>query len=428
MRASFSWLKETRRVALLLALAAFSGWIVGETLLVFALALLGLQVYWLAQLRRIQGWLSAPDSTPPEGIGIWGDVFDRIYNLQRRNTEAHTRLQSTVDYLRDSFTSMRDGAIMLDSTGAIEWSNPAVESLLGVSYPQDKGQGILNLLRAPEFHEYFLTANFNTPLQLDTNSDPALHLRIEITCFGEGDRLMFIRDVTKIVRLEQMRRDFVGNVSHELRTPLTVISGYLATFLSDSKGLDSRYQKPLEQMEQQAQRMESLLKDLLWLSRLEGVRNTDRKEQVDVCGLLQELRDEIRENYPDRVLNLELSSNHHVTGDYRELYSAVSNLVINALKYSPEDRPVRISWAQKGEEYQLAVVDQGQGIDASHIPRLTERFYRVDDSRSSMTGGTGLGLAIVKHVAAGHNARLKIESVVGLGSSFMLIFMAQATK
>ena len=422
MKSSVSWMAEARRVALLLVLAALVGWLMGRAVLFVALALLALQLYWLLQLRRIQGWLRSPEAEAPEGVGIWGNIFDQIYTIQRRNLEAHTRLQSTVDYLHDSFASMRDGVVMLDKNGAIEWSNKAAEALLGLSYPTDKGQGILNLLRAPEFHQYFLEADYADPLQLETSSATARNLRIDISCFGAGDRLMFIRDVTNIIRLEQMRRDFVGNVSHELRTPLTVISGYLGTMLSAEDSIDSRFKKPLQQMEQQAQRMERLLKDLLWLSRLENLEFSEKDQLVDVAGLLQELAVEMREAYPDRVIELVLETDYKVRGDHRELYSAVSNLLLNALKYSAESSPVRISWTREDKHYLLAVIDQGVGIEAAQLPRLTERFYRVDDSRSSATGGTGLGLAIVKHIAAGHKAELRIESVVGLGSKFILVF------
>ncbi len=422
MKSPVSWVSEARRVLLLLALAGLLGWLLGRPLLFVAVTLAALQAYWLLHLRRIQGWLKSPESEPPESTGIWGDIFDQIYSIQRRNVDAHARLQFTVDYLRDSFASMRDGAVMLDSTAAIEWCNTAAEHLLGLRYPADKGQGVLNLLRAPEFHRYFLSEDYRLPLELQMNSVPELFLRIEITSFGAGDRLMFIRDVSEINRLENMRRDFVGNVSHELRTPLTVISGYLGTLLSAGDVVDARLRKPLVQMEQQAQRMESLLRDLLWLSRLESLHAVENDEQVDISDLLWEMQGELRSAFPTRNIELVLESDHKVSGDHRELYSAVSNLVHNALKYSPEDTPVRISWKEEGEHYLLSVIDQGVGIESEHLPRLTERFYRVDNSRSSATGGTGLGLAIVKHVAARHNAELRIESVAGLGSKFILVF------
>ena len=414
---------EIRKVCLLVLLAALLGWFAGHSLLFVVTCLLGILIYYLLQLRIMHNWLSSPEETPPEGRGLWGDIFDKMYSLQRQNMEAHGRLQSTVDYLRDSFASMRDGVVILDSSGAIEWSNAAAETLLGLRYPADKGQGILNLVRAPEFHQYFINENYTAPLKLETKSDPVLFLRMEFTCFGQGDRLMFIRDISKIHRLEQMRKDFVANVSHELRTPLTVISGYLGTMRAAEESIEPRFRKPLQQMEQQAQRMENLLKDLLWLSRLENIEQVEKHEMVDMSGLLQELQTEMQSSYPKRNIELMLGTRHQIAGDHRELYSAVSNLVINTLKYSTDSSPVCISWSQQGDEYLLSIIDQGEGIAATHIPRLTERFYRVDDSRSSATGGTGLGLAIVKHVAARHGAELRIESVVGLGSKFILVFL-----
>jgi two-component system phosphate regulon sensor histidine kinase PhoR len=222
--------------------------------------------------------------------------------------------------------------------------------------------------------------------------------------------------------MENIRKEFVANVSHELRTPLTVISGYLATFLADTSKLDPRYVKPLQQMLQQAERMENLLKDLLWLSRIESGRGAEKHSQTDIGSLLAELRDELKASRPGRALELDVATDYKVPGNYRELYSAVSNLVLNAMKYSAEGSVVKIKWCKRDGSFYLSVADQGIGIDAAHIPRLTERFYRVEDSRSSATGGTGLGLAIVKHVAVSHGARLQIESKLGVGSTFSLVF------
>ncbi len=422
MSTKVSWASESRAVLLFLFLGAALGWLLGHALAAIAISLLVVFVYSLLQLHRMHKWLSGREVAPPEGVGLWGEVFDKTYALQRRNQEAHGKLQSTVDYLHDSFASMRDGVVIVNNSGSIQWSNASAEILLGLRFPADRGRAILNLVRAPEFHHYFLEEDYLSPLQLQANTKSTRSLRIEITSFGEGDRLIFISDVSKIIRLEQMRKDFVGNVSHELRTPLTVISGYLGTMLDAGDVLDSRFQKPLQQMNQQAQRMESLLRDLLWLSRLESVDHVDKSEMVDIAGLLDELKSSLQISYADRDIQLLVETDYKIAGDHRQIYSAVSNLVINALKYSDPPNPVVISWSQHDKEYHLCVIDQGEGIGATHIPRLTERFYRVDDSRSSATGGTGLGLAIVKHVVAGHGGELRIESVVGLGSKFILIF------
>ena len=419
-----SWRSAALKVAMLLAAAALLGWYYGHPLWAVAGALVGLVVHWLIQMRRVQIWLQDPEQSPPEIYGIWGDLLSHLYQQQKQGRKARADLQSTVDYLQDSFASMRDGVAIVDDHGVLKWFNDPAQQLLGLR-SADAGQSLMNLARSPEFLQYFNRGNFSEPLQYRTAGDAGTWLRIEITRFGDGDRLLFIRDVTASVRMENMRKDFVANVSHELRTPLTVISGYLGTFLGDTDRLDPRYVKPLQQMLQQAVRMENLLKDLLWLSRIESEQGMEKHTPIDLGALLAELLDEIRTAQPERKVELELGTDVKVSGDYRELYSAVSNLVWNAIKYSKPDSVVHVSWKPTEGGYQLTVTDQGKGIDAAHIPRLTERFYRVEDSRSLATGGTGLGLAIVKHVAATHNARLHIESRVGQGSSFSLVFPAR---
>lgn len=426
MKASKIWLAEVRRVLLLLAVAAVVGSFVDRSLLFITIGIVAILSHWLLQLWRIQEWLSQPETTPPEGHGIWGDIFDRIYHLRRKEKEGRAQLQATVDYLRDSFASMRDGTVMVDETGAIQWSNAAAHMLLGLRYPEDRGQALLNLVRIPEFHRYFRAADYSSGLLINVGAEADLFLQIDVSHFGEGDRLIFARDVTDITRMEQMRRDFVGNVSHELRTPLTVISGYLDTMLDNTQGIDPKFIKPLKQMSEQSERMESLLKDLLWLSRIESVHNIEKHEPVSVRGILEEMREELSNTHSQCPIDLVIDSEAQILGDYRELYSAISNLILNAIKYSEEGATVTVKWYRQDQQCILSVIDTGQGIAATHLPRVTERFYRVDDSRSSATGGTGLGLAIVKHVAMAHSAQLKIESVQSVGSNFSLVFPAEA--
>lgn len=407
----------------LVVLAAALGSVYGyplETAFFVTLALIG---FWLFQMQRVQLWLKEPKDLPPDAYGIWGELLARIYFHQRHNLEAQAQLRSTIEYLQDSLAAIRDGVVMVDEHGVITWFNRAVEPLLGLRYPEDKGQTLTNLVREPEFKAYFLARNYTEPLQYQAvGGVEHTFIRVEITRFGEGDRVLFIRDVSNAVRMEQKRRDFVANVSHELRTPLTVISGYLSTFRENAADFPERYLKPLEQMGQQALRMEGLLKDLLWLSRIESEKGHETREVVEIRALLQELRDELREAYPESTILLELKSDWSVEGNYQQLYSAISNLAINAIKYSSDQKPVTLRWLEQNGKALLQVHDEGIGIDAMHIPRLTERFYRVDDSRNSATGGTGLGLAIVKHVAAAHGAQLQIESALGKGSTFTLVF------
>jgi two-component system, OmpR family, phosphate regulon sensor histidine kinase PhoR len=421
-----SLLAATGRIVVAVLLSAALGSMYGyprETVIVMLLALVGYSLY---QMQQVQLWLREPRQAPPDAYGMWGELLARIYLHQRRSSEAQAHLQSTVAYLEESFAAMRDGVVMVDENGVIKWFNQAVGPLLGLRYPEDTGQTLTNLVRAPEFNRYFLAKDYTIPLQYPVVGErEKTYLRVEITHFGEGERLLFIRDISSAVRMEEMRRDFVANVSHELRTPLTVISGYLGTFLINTTDLPDRYVKPLQQMGQQAQRMETLIKDLLWLSRIESEQHEDEREFLDMRGLLQELHDELTEAYPESRIVLDLATDKKVYGDYRQLYSAISNLAINAIKYSPDGSPVTMSWHFLGDKCLLQVQDRGIGIDSVHIPRLTERFYRVDDSRSSASGGTGLGLAIVKHVAAGHGAQLKVESKLGVGSTFTLEFTAR---
>ncbi len=422
MKSNRNWRSEARVALLLCFSAGVLGSLTGFAGELIALTLAGLLLHTLRQLRRLDKWLKEPEQEPPESVGFWGSIFDEIYTLRRRDKEAQARLESVVNYLRDSLASIRDGAVLINSNGKVEWSNGAAERLLGLQYPQDGGQNLLNLVRIPAISDYFQDGDYSEPLvvQLDSNSET--HLEVEISLFGEGDRLMFVRDVTAKVRLDQMRRDFVGNVSHELRTPLTVITGYLSTLASLPDEASPKFQKPLAQMQQQAQRMEDLLKDLLWLSRIESVRDQRKQELVDLRVLLEDLKEELADIYPGRVIETLIDDQARISGDNRELYSAVSNLVLNALKYSGADSPIRVTWRATKAGAELAVLDYGPGIEAIHLSRLTERFYRVDSGRATSQGGTGLGLAIVKHVVASHRAELKIESELGQGSCFTIIF------
>ncbi|MFT4615568.1 MAG: two-component system phosphate regulon sensor histidine kinase PhoR [Bacteroidia bacterium] len=417
-----SWSGAAGRILLFLAVAVLLGWNYGHPLLAVCIALLGLVLYWLYQIERVNRWLQSPDAPPPDIYGVLGDVLSQVYLQQRHNKEIQKQLTSSVEYLQSSFASMRDGVVMVASDGTIAWCNRAVEPLLGLRYPQDTGQTLTNLVRFPRFNEYFLAGDYHKPLQYSSTTDGRTHLRVEITHFGDGERLLFVRDVSMPVRLEQIRSDFVANVSHELRTPLTVISGYLSTFSVSAAELPPKYSKPVRQMLQQAERMENLLKDLLWLSRIEGEEREEKRELLDVGGLLMELKEDLTAAHPDTSIELHLGTKQRINGDYRQVYSAISNLATNAIKYSPPGMPVTINWSLQQERCRLSVNDQGIGIEASHIPRLTERFYRVDESRSSATGGTGLGLAIVKHVAAAHDANLDIQSTPGKGSTFTLEF------
>ena len=416
---SSSWWKELRQILLLFLLAGGIGALVGEVVAGLFIAALVQIGSWFYQLWRVSKWLQLPEREPPEAWGIWGEFFDSIYHLKRHDREERDRLQTAVSYLRDSFAALKDATVLIDPAGNIEWSNEAAERLLGIEYPRDRDQAILNLLRLPAISKYVNEGDYRVPLVSESPLNPEVRLQFEITPFGKGSRLLFGRDVTREQMVEKMRRDFVANVSHELRTPLTVITGYLHT-LNDLELSESRLERPLAQMQQQAERMETLLKDLLWLSQIESTEGQEEHEVVLLVELLSEVCQAAQVAYPERALTFSNCGEETIPGNYKQLYSAVSNLVVNAFKYGEGE--VTVDLCRREDKLCVCVADQGPGIAPEHLPRLTERFYRVDKSRSQDTGGTGLGLAIVKHVLAGHGASLEIESDVGRGSVFRCVF------
>ena len=397
---------------------------------------IGLAIYltWtLKQLLRLHQWLRQhkPDEPPPDGYGLWGDVFDSIYQLQRRDQRVRGRLQAVIDRVQESTAALKDAVIMLDSDGNLEWWNRAAETLLGLKTPQDSGQPVTNLVRHPRFKEYFEQNNYLEPLEIPSPINDRVRVQLLITRYGNNEHLMLVRDVTRIHQLEQMRKDFVANVSHELRTPLTVICGYLETLLDNVEEINPRWARALQQMQQQGARMQTLLNDLLLLAKLEATDYPSGNQPVVVSTLLQTIKNDAQalSGQRNQRITLEIDSTLGLKGSEPELRSAFSNLVFNAVKYTPAEGAIHIRWWSDEQGAHLCVQDSGPGIEAKHLPRLTERFYRVDSSRASNTGGTGLGLAIVKHVLLRHRGTLDISSVLGKGSSFTCHFApAQVIK
>jgi len=422
-----------RHLLLLVTASLLAGLISGHYGWCLAIGL-GLYLAWtLKQLLRLHDWLRhhKPDEPPPDGYGLWGEVFDSIYHLQRRDQRVRGRLQAVIDRVQESTAALKDAVIMLDSEGNLEWWNRAAETLLGLKTPQDSGQPVTNLVRHPRFKEYFEQANYAEPLEIPSPVNDRLRIQMLITRYGNNEHLMLVRDVTRLHLLEQMRKDFVANVSHELRTPLTVICGYLETLLDNVEEVNPRWVRALQQMQQQGGRMQTLLNDLLLLAKLEATDYPSDNQPIAVPALLQSIKNDALalSGAKNQQITLELESDWSLKGSEAELRSAFSNLIFNAVKYTPAEGNIRIRWWADGRGAHLSVQDSGIGIDSKHIPRLTERFYRVDSSRASNTGGTGLGLAIVKHVLLRHRGTLEINSVPGKGSVFICNFAPiQMTK
>ena len=387
----------------------------------------------LKQLLRLHDWLRnhQPDEAPPDGYGLWGEVFDSIYHLQRRDQRVRGRLQAVIDRVQESTAALKDAVVMLDSEGNLEWWNRAAETLLGLKTPQDSGQPVTNLVRHPRFKEYFEQDNYAEPLDIPSPVNDHLRIQLYITRYGNNEHLMLVRDVTRLHQLEQMRKDFIANVSHELRTPLTVICGYLETLLDNVDDVNPRWKRPLSQMQQQGERMQTLLNDLLLLAKLEATDYPSDNQPVPIDSLLRTIKNDAQalSGQRNQTITLDVEADVALKGSETELRSAFSNLVFNAVKYTQDGGHIRIRWWSDGSGAHLSVQDSGVGIDSKHLPRLTERFYRVDSSRNANTGGTGLGLAIVKHVLLRHRARLEISSVLGHGSTFTCHFPpVQVTK
>ncbi|SFI08672.1 PAS/PAC sensor signal transduction histidine kinase [Pseudomonas guineae] len=415
-----------RHLLLLSGACLLLGLITGEYAWVLVLGLAGYLGWHLQQLLRLHKWLRTRegDEAPPEGYGLWGEVLDSIYHLQRRDQKVRGRLQAVIDRVQESTAALKDAVIMLDRDGNLEWWNIAAEKLLGLKTPQDSGQQITNLLRDPRFIDYFDNHNYNEPLELPSPVNNHLRLQFHITRYGNREHLMLVRDITRLHQLEQMRKDFVANVSHELRTPLTVISGYLETLLDNVENVNPRWLRALQQMQQQGGRMQNLLNDLLLLAKLEATDYPSDNQPVAVDLLLLSIKNDALALSGERHhrISLEVDPHLKLKGSETELRSAFSNLVFNAVKYTPDEGEIHVRWWSDEQGAHLSVQDTGLGIEAKHLPRLTERFYRVDSSRASNTGGTGLGLAIVKHVLLRHRAHLDIISHLGKGSTFTCHF------
>ncbi len=396
------------------------GW--AEALLLALLPLLvrhGWNLFRLARLIRRQHRL-----VPPFPSGIWGDLYRAIGQYQQRGRKGRKRQLRFFRRFREAANSVPDALVVLDKNRRIEWANPAAQVLMDLHWPRDDGKPLSAVFEHPELSHYIVASEYARPLEIAPAHNRSIMLSIRVAPFGERkkQRLVVGRDITKIFHLNLIRRDFVANASHELRTPLTVITGFLET-LADSAQTPAGHRRPLNLMQNQAERMRSIIEDLLTLSRLEMDEDAIDVNQVDVpCELEQIIADANALSSGRHRFEINVDSDLMLLGKDSELRSAFSNILFNAVKHTPPGSHIQLSWSQTPEGPILRVTDDGPGIAPQHIPRLTERFYRVDKARSRESGGTGLGLAIVKHVLSRHDARLVVASEPGRGTSFSCHF------
>ena len=398
----------------------------GNAWSLFAFGLLIYLIHQLRQLRKFSTWLDNPSRSPLQSDGVWGDVLYRLEKLLRSRQGEQQKAAADLEQMLEATRNLPDGVVILDESNRIIWLNAAAERLLGLSPNRDVGQFVLYLLRNSRFSVWLQQEEFSSVLNISSPGGGDKTLAMQLIPLPRRQKMLVARDITEIARVEAMRRDFVANVSHELRTPITVIVGFLEAFEDMPEPDPVQFRKHIPLMQSQSDRIRRLVDDLLTLARLESEPDT-KDETVDVISLAQRLAREAETMSQGRhQIELALHNQARLIGNSQELYSALANLVSNAVRYTPAGGRIRIAWgiSELGEQT-FSVQDSGEGIEAQHIPRLTERFYRVDQSRSRASGGTGLGLAIVKHVLQRHQSRLRIQSTVGKGSTFSACFPAE---
>lgn len=415
---------EFTRLAIILSAAVVMGILSDQLLLMLLLGMICFFCWHFIQLLRLYYRLKEGRSVlASKSNTVWACIDEHIRMLQIKSQKRKRRLNRYFSRFREAATALPDATVILERQGVISWCNPASSTLLGLDWPDAAGKNFVQCLQHPILSDYLAHGDHSSPLEFASHTDKTKVLSLFITPFGKrrSQQLLVVRDITRLYHLDRSRRDFIANVSHELRTPLTVISGFLETMEDAHTGEGGEF---IPLMRQQAKRMDETISDLLVLSRLEMGDKESVKKPVDVAALLTHLVDEAKvlSGSAGHQISLVADPDLLILGDKKELQSAFSNLIFNAVRHTSGKAYIQINWAMDGNEARFSVTDTGEGIPARHIPRLTERFYRIDAARSRDSGGTGLGLAIVKHILQCHGSKLDISSEEGKGSCFSCRF------
>jgi len=422
---------EIWRLVTLAILVLLVGFVSGQLAVALVLGLAAATLYFAANLFRLTNWLDKDKTGDvPDATGLWGEVFNRLYAIDRATNRTIDELQSMATRFQQAAVAFPDAVIILSRDQDIEWLNPMAERLLAIRSNTDLGQPITNLVRHPGFRSFLEKPYTDEEYEMQSPAWPSRSLSLRRVPYGASQELLIARDVTRVRRLETMRSQFVANVSHELRSPITVLSGYLETLKDVEKPDPEVMRQAINTMYSQAKRMERLVTDLLALSQLETESSLPGNAEVKVAALLAGLVESAQMLSGDARHRIELDADETVNlvGNQSELHSVFANLINNAVRYTPAGGVIKVSWQASGAGALFSVTDTGPGIAPQHIPRLTERFYRVDIDRSRETGGTGLGLAIVKHVLDRHDGKLNIVSELGKGSTFECRFPPERVR
>ncbi len=424
MAERLTWKKLLWSLVLFYAPWVMIGWLFGYMpWLLLAATVIQLLWHFHNQIR-FSSWLwDEKRLSPPAGTSQWEDLFNGIYHLGQQQRRKRKELTNLIRRFKNGAESLPDAVVVFRSEGNIVWCNKLAQQLLGFRWPGDSGQPILNLIRTPDFIKYLSKNDFSEPLEMRSPFNVERMLELRIVPYTEGEHLMVVRDVSQLKQLEGMRRNFFANVSHELRTPMTVLQGYLEMTEDPDMVVGPMWNKAHGVMTEQLNRMNGLINQLLTLSKIEAAPMHDLDEVVDVPAMLEILHKEAQTLSGEKKhkFDFDIDTQLKVLGDEDQLRSAISNLVYNAVNYTPAGADIHVRWYQTKRGAHLDVEDSGEGIEPQHIHRLTERFYRVDKARSRETGGSGLGLAIVKHALSHHDSGLEISSEVGVGSQFSFV-------
>ncbi|MCW8955570.1 MAG: phosphate regulon sensor histidine kinase PhoR [Gammaproteobacteria bacterium] len=418
------WSSEFWRIALNVASFWLLGLILGFPLWGIVAGLLSYLFFLARRFVKFAQWVNTGLSEPEEFGGIFEELSFRIYRIRTRSRKRKKKLSELLRRWQDSSGVLPDATVVISQDGHIVWFNQTASSMLGLKQ-SDQGQHIGNLVRNPQFIHYITLGDHSEHLEIASPLDSSKILSIRVTPYGSQQRLLMVSDVTHIQRLMTMRRDFIANVSHELRTPLTVIMGYLETLKDDQDCDEALLREYLGKIEIPAQRMKTLVEDLLLLSKLDtGTPSSpDSCSVINIATMVKNISAEAEQISKGRHhIHINIDENIRIKGIEKEIYSAFINLVTNAIRYTPESGEITLGWSRFGDAARFCVKDTGTGIAVEHIPRLTERFYRIDVGRSRSVGGTGLGLAIVKQVLRRHDAELQINTQKGKGSEFCCLF------